>query len=92
MALNKLYDSIRSMSNSFTKHYRLCNYATDYLDFSLSTPDVYSTVNLIKSSQHSYIVMTYVMIVGVRKFALCVRFRTLKDLCIYLDTLSSQLV
>ena len=92
MALNKLYDSICSLSVSFTKHFRLCNYTTDYLHFSFNSPDAYSTVNLIKTSQHSYIVMTYVMLVNVKKFSLCVRFRTLKDMCIYLDTLSSQLV
>lgn len=92
MALNKLYDSIRSLTESFAKRFRLCACVGDYLQFSFNNITVYCNITLMKTSQHTYIAMVYLDILNCGKMASCMRFRTLKDMCIYLDTLSSQLV
>ena len=92
MALNKLYDSICSMTDSFGKRFRLCAYAGSYLQFTFNSVNVCSNITLMKTSQHTFIAMIYLYILNGGKMASCMRFRTLKDMCIYLDTLSSQLV
>ncbi len=92
MALNKLYDSICSMTVFFGKRFRLCAYAGSYLQFTFNNINVYSNITLMKTSQHTFIAMIYFNILNGGKMASCMRFRSLKDMCIYLDTLSSQLV
>lgn len=92
MAINKLYDSICSMTVSFAKRFRLCAYTGGYLEFSFNSTNVSSNITLMKTSQHTFIAISYLCIFNIGKTASCMRFRSLKDLCTYLDTLSMELV
>lgn len=92
MALNKLYDSICSMTVSFGKRFRLCAYTGGYLQFTFNNINVYSNITLMKTSQHTFIAMIYINVLNCGKMASCMRFRSLKDMCIYLDELSSQIL
>ena len=92
MILNTLYNSICSMTDSFGKRFRLCACAGSYLQFTFNNINVYSNIILMKTSQHTFIAMIYLNSLNGGKTACCMHFRSLKDMCIYLDTLSSQLV
>lgn len=90
MTGNKLLFVIRSRSKEFYKRFRLRSFTDDYLCFEYISCTEYWNISIIKTSVHSYRVLTYYSLDSVQKIAEYRSFRSIYDLCLYLDSICSS--
>lgn len=92
MTGNKLHFEIRSRSKNFYNRFRLRSYTDDYLCFEYISRTEYWNISIIKTSVHSYRVLTFYSLHSLQKFAEYRSFRSIYDLCLYLDSICPSAV
>lgn len=87
MTGSKLNFEVRLRSKKFSKLFRLRSYTDDYLCFEYISSSVYCNVSIIKTSVHCYRVLVYCSWHSVQRIAEYRSFRSICDLCSYLDSI-----
>lgn len=87
MTGSKLSFEVRSRSKKFYNTFRLRSYTDDYLCFEYISCSEYCNVSIIKTSVHCYRVLVYCSMHSVQKIAEYRSFRSICDLCTYLDSI-----
>lgn len=78
---------ILSYTDKFTKHYKLDSSTDKFLMYKMLTRTTYSIVAIFRTSTKCYRVMFYQSYLSVRKKSLYTSFRSMAELCVWLDTL-----
>lgn len=86
------YSINRQNAKEFCKRFRISVCCDSYVRFTCNTTVYYSSVDIIRTSTNTYRVIVFVAYIQLSKYAEYKSFNSIKDLCSYLDTLSSQLV
>lgn len=92
MGATRLNLEIYSHTMNFRKRFKVFAYTEEYLQFTYNSHYDYACVTIMKTSRHTYRVMSFISHLQVKKLAEYKSFRTIAELCVYLDTLSVQLV
>lgn len=92
MGATRLQLEIMSHTEEFRRRFRV-NACTDaYIQFVALTRYDCAIANVYRTSTNCYRVMWYHSHLQVRKFSEYKSFRTISELCVYLETLSRRLV
>lgn len=87
MTGSKLNFEVRSRSKKFYNTFRLRSYTDDYLCFEYISCSEYCNVSIIQTSVHCYRVLVYCSLHSSQRIAEYRSFRSIYDLCSYLDTI-----
>ena len=92
MTGTKLNFAVRSLSKKFYNSFRLRSYTDDYLCFEYISCSEYCNVSIIKTSVHTYRVLVYCSLQSGERIAEYRSFRSISDLCSYLDSICPSAV
>lgn len=92
MGATRLNLEIYSHTMYFRKRFKVFAYTEEYLQFTYNSYYDYACVTIMKTSQKCFRVMSFISHLQVKKLAEYKSFRTIAELCVYLDTLSVSLV
>ena len=92
MFATRLYSEIRSHTLNFARKFRCRAYTYDYLFFEFLNQVAYHTVAIIKTSNYCYRVIHYSSFMTVSRKSEYKSFRTIADMCIYLDSICPSAV
>ena len=92
MCASRLYLEICSHTLNFARKFRCRAYTEDYLLFEYINQAVYRSIAIIKTSNHCYRVINYSSIIMVSKKSEYKSFRTIADMCVYLDSICPSAV
>lgn len=90
MVLNRLISEIFSHTLIFARKFRCRAYTDDYLLYEYLNLGVYKSVAIIKTSAHCYRVICYSSFMMDSKKSEYKSFRTIVDMCVYLDSICSS--
>lgn len=92
MSSNCLYLQINALTSNFRSKFRVHSYTDSYVYFVANTCSDIASVCVYRTSEKCFRVMFYHSHLHNCKVSDYKSFRTLSELCYYLDTLSSMLV
>lgn len=87
MGATRLNLEIRSHTVKFSNRFRLRSYTDDYLCFEYLSNTEFWSVSIIKTSAHCFRVIAYCSFLSVQRIAEYRSFRTIADMCVYLDSI-----
>lgn len=85
MFATRLNSEICSHTLIFARKFRCRAYTDDYLFYEYINQGVYKSVSIIKTSNHCYRVIHYSSFMSVSRKSEYKSFRTIADMCVYLD-------
>lgn len=92
MFATRLYLEIRSHSLNFARTFRCRAYTDTYLLYEFLNKSVYISVAIIKTSINCYRVIHYSSFMSVSRKSEYKSFRTIADMCVYLDSICPSAV
>ena len=92
MFSTRLYLEIRSHSLNFAREFRCRAYTDSYLFYEFLNKFVYISVAIIKTSINCYRVIYYSSFMTVSRKSVYKSFRTIADMCVYLDSICPSAV
>lgn len=92
MGATRLNLEIYSHTDSFKNRFRCFAFTDSYLKFQYISLYDFCDVSILKSSVHCFRVMIFKSHLSVDRIAEYKSFRTISDMCVYLETLSKSLM
>lgn len=92
MFLSRLHFAIVSNTLNFARKFRCRAYTDDYLFYEFLNQVAYNSVVIIKTSNHCYRVIHYSSFMTVSRKSEYKSFRTIADMCVYLDSICPSAV
>ena len=92
MFATRLYLEIRSHSLNFARIFRCRAYTDTYLLYEFLNKSIYISVAIIKTSINCYRVIHYSSFMSVSRKSEYKSFRTIADMCVYLDSICPSAV
>ena len=92
MFATRLYLEIRSHSLNFARKFRCRAYTDTYLFYEFLNQVSYNSVAIIKTSNYCYRVIYYSSFMTVSRKSEYKSFRTIADMCVYLDSICPSAV
>ena len=92
MFKNPLYLAICSHTLYFARTFRCRGCTVNYLFYEFLNQYVYKTVAIIKTSNYCYRVIHYSSFMSVSRNSEYKSFRTIADMCVYLDSICPSAV
>lgn len=92
MGASRLNFDIRSHTVKFSNRFRLRSYTDDYLCFEYLSNNEFLSVSIIQTSAHCFRVIAYCSFMSVQRIAEYRSFRTILDMCSYLDSICPSAV
>ena len=92
MVASRFESEIMSHTVKFNRKFRVFACTGSYIQFVANSCSDYASACVYRTSAHTYRLMWYHSHLLVCKFSEFKSFRTLSDLCFYLDALSDKLV
>lgn len=87
MGATRLYLEILSHTVKFSNRFRMRSFTDEYLNFEYLSKSEYWSVSIIKTSAHCFRVIVYCSFMSVQRIAEYRSFRTIADMCVYLDSI-----
>lgn len=87
MGATRLNLEIYSHTKNFRKLFKCRSYTDSYLFFECLSRYAYWSVSIYKTSRNCYRVMWYASYMQVRKQSGYISFRSIADMCVFLDSL-----
>ncbi|AXH75977.1 MAG: hypothetical protein [Inoviridae sp.] len=91
MGATRLNLEIYAHTLEFSKRFKVRSYTDSYLYFESLTRYDFGSVAIYRTSKHTYRVMSYRSHLQVSRFSDYRSFRTIAELCLYLETFSKKL-
>lgn len=88
MGATRLQLEIYSHAPNFRSKFRVKNFTTEYMFCDFVNRFLYMSVTIIKTSVKCYRVIFYKSRLGIDNQAVYKSFRSIADLCVYLDTIA----
>lgn len=92
MGPTRLSLDIRSRTLNFARKFRCRAYTNDYLFYEFLNQVDYNSVAIIKTSNYCYRVIHYSSCMTVSRKSEYKSFRTIADMCVYLDSICPSAV
>ncbi len=92
MGATRLQLEIISHTEEFRRKFRVNSCTDCYIQFVANTRFDFASATVYRTSHHTYRLMWFHSHLQVRKFSEYKSFRTIAELCVYLETLSARLV
>lgn len=92
MGITRLNIEIYSHTDSFKNRFRCFAFTDSYLKFQYNSRYDFCEVCIFKSSKTCYRVMMFKSHLSIDRIADYKSFRTISDMCVYLETLSKSLM
>ena len=92
MGITRLNIELYSHTDSFKNRFRCVAFTDCYLSFQFSSRYDFCSICVYKSSKTCYRVMMFKSHLSVERVAEYKSFRTILDMCVYLETLSKTLM
>lgn len=87
----RLLLELKTHTRDFDKRFKLNACTSDYMHYNFTNRYYQSTVTIYRTCAKCYRVMTYVSYLQVQKASEYKSFRSISDLCVYLENLASRL-